>query len=250
MVISATAFAQTPATGGSNGPGTNAVAENSWPILVPLLAAVFGALAGAIAGPIATRLFLKPYEVATTTALAKVQSDLTVERDERTALRDRIDAQENKRFDVLHEQRSRVMAETYSALCDLDDAHDEFSRSFGGYVGGPGPADFWQKFREAGGRYRSAFWPNRILFDAELASALSDLNRAYVAIGNTFGILLRTEIASRQIEKDNAEGRRGAEYDALQSLFLGKPYQDAIQQIEPLQRRIEEAFRRLYGAEH
>jgi hypothetical protein len=111
-----------------------------------LVQVAFGVLGGAIGGALVsglvTRFMVKPYKAHTTERLALLSSDLERERDERRALRDRVDTQEKTRFDLLHEQRAQVMRETFSALCDLEDALDDFSRSSSGFVGGPGPMEY------------------------------------------------------------------------------------------------------------
>jgi hypothetical protein len=229
------------------GPSPARVAENTLLALAVAIVPIAAALAGAIGGAIATRFVLKPYEVATTERLTRLQSDLSAESDERKGLRDRLDFQERKRFDILHEQRAQAMRDTYAALCDLEDARDAFQRSFGGFVGGPGPGDYWSKFRDAGERYRNAFHPNQLLFDEGLAADLSQLNRAYVAIVNTYAVLLHTEAAARRSDKDDSAVRRQAEYEALNKLFQSQHYREATGQIVPLQEKVEKAFRAVYG---
>jgi hypothetical protein len=112
-------------------------------------------LVSAVAAVLLLRFIQKPYEALISENLARLQAELASERDERTALRNRIDHQDEKRFDLLHEHRAGAMRETYSALCDLEDAFDHFAHSFMGLAGAPGPADRWQDFVNAGNNYRA-----------------------------------------------------------------------------------------------
>ncbi len=218
-------------------------------ISVSITAAVVAAVVGALAGALATRFISKPYESRTAESLTRLQSDLEAERDERQALRDRLDIQEKKRFDVLHEQRAQVMRETYSALCDLSDAFEAFSRSFKGFIGGPGPLDSWEKLKHAGETYRKAFWPNRILFEKSLADDLSRVDRAYIAVANKFMALVVGKMPSLTDAQRTDEVRRKASYDSLQELLTSGSYRDTVERIRPLEEKVEAAFRRVYGVE-
>lgn len=208
-----------------------------------------GAVGGALVTGLIARFIVKPYEAQTTEKLTLLGSNLENERDERRALRDRVDTQEKTRFDLLHEQRAQVMRETFSALCDLEDALDDFSRSYGGFVGGPGPMEYWKKMQSAAISFRKAFSPNRILFDAPLASDLSELNRTYVEIGNKFYALVGGQMTMLTQAQRTEEAQRNAEYDALQQMLTREWYGVAIQRIPPLISRVAAAFRELYGSE-
>lgn len=71
-----------------------------------------------------------------------------------------MEAQEAKRFDLLHEWRAMAMSDTYVALCALQDAHEEFSRAFAGFVGGPTPVIYWEKLAKAGALLEKHFGAN------------------------------------------------------------------------------------------
>ena len=184
-----------------------------------LFDAVVAVIAGAIAGGLATRFLVEPYKARTQQRLAHVESDLSIERAERQALLDRVQAQEAKRFDVLHEWRAKAMSETYAALCDLEDAVDDFSRSFAGFVGGPTPINFWESLAKAGKTFRDAFWSKRILFDKELADDLTYLNRAYVEISNSYVAKYGAARGVLRGSDDTEEKRRRAEYDVLAEIL-------------------------------
>lgn len=81
-----------------------------------LLDAVLAIIAGALAGGLTTRFLVEPYKAQTQERLAHVESNLTTEREERQALRDRVQSQEATKFDLLHEWRAKAMLETYAAL--------------------------------------------------------------------------------------------------------------------------------------
>lgn len=115
-----------------------------------LFDAVLAIIAGAVAGGLATRFLVEPYQARTQERLASVESDLRAERE---ALRDRVEAQEAKRFDLLHEWRAKAMSDTYAALCALQDAHDKFSNSFAGFVSGPTPIKLLDRANESRKRF-------------------------------------------------------------------------------------------------
>src|ERR1700723_2133554 len=122
-------------------------------VLAVLVSAPVSAILGTLAGGFATRYMVKPYEVRSDENLAKVQAEIANDRDERNALRHRLDTQDLKRFDWLHQERASVMQATYAALCDLEDARDAFAGSFMGFVGDPGPAKYWEQFQTVGKRF-------------------------------------------------------------------------------------------------
>jgi hypothetical protein len=101
-------------------------------------------LVAAIAGVVSARFVTKPYEARTEQDLARLRSDLEAERDERRALRGRLDFQEEKRFDLLHVERAKVMRETYSALCELEDAEEQFAESFNTVERLPNAREDWE----------------------------------------------------------------------------------------------------------
>jgi len=212
-----------------------------------LFDAVLAVVAGAIAGGLATRFLVEPYKAGTQQRLAHVESDLSTERAERQGLLDRVLAQEAKRFDVLHEWRAKAMSDTYAALCDLEDAFDAFSRSFGGFVGGPTPMNFWEDLAKAGTSFRNAFWNKRILFDQELANDLTGLNRAYVEISNLYFAKYGAARGVLRGSGDTEEKRRQAEYDVLAEILRSDRYHNATVRIVALKEKIEDRFRSLFG---
>jgi hypothetical protein len=209
--------------------------------------AVIAVVAGGVAGAVATRVFVEPYKASTQERLAHVESNLTNERNERQALRDQIQSQEAKRFDLLHEWRAKAMADTFAALCDLDDAHDAFSGSYAGFVDGPTPKSYWEDFAKAGKVFREAFWSKRILFDSGLAADLMSLNRAYGEISNTFWAKFGAESGALRGATNAEEKRRRIEYDVLSEILHSERYSKLTATIVVLQREIEERFRSLFG---
>jgi hypothetical protein len=158
-----------------------------------------------------------------------------------------VQAQEAKRFDLLHEWRAKAMSDTYAALCDLEDAFDAFSRSFGGFVGGPTPLIFWEDLAKAGKSFRDAFWNKRILFDKELADDLTGLNRAYVSISNAYFAKYGAARGVLRGSDDTEEKRRRAEYDVLAEVLRSDGYMDAVDRMVALNKKIADRFRSLFG---
>jgi hypothetical protein len=77
--------------------------------------------------------------------------------------------------------------------------------------------------------FRKAFWPNRILFDAPLATDLSELNRTYVEIRNKFFALVGGRMATLTQAQRTEDAQRNAEYDALQQMLTREWYSAAMQ---------------------
>jgi hypothetical protein len=209
--------------------------------------AIIAVVSGAIAGGLVTRFIVEPYKSGTQERLAHVESDLAVERDERKALRERVDARDARRFDLLHEWRAKAMLETYARLCELEDAYEAFSRSFGGFVGGPTPKKFWEDLATAGTEFRNAFWTKRVLFGKSLADDLMMLNRGYVEISNLYFMQYRTGVAAIIDSKRTEDAIRTVEYDALMSVYQSTRYREANDRIDSVRMKIEERFRDLFG---
>lgn len=178
---------------------------------------------------------------------ARLENDLKTERADRQALLDRVQAQEAKRFDLLHEWRAKAMMDSYAALCNLEDAHEDFSKSFGGFEGGPTPLNYWEKLAKAGSAFRDTFWSRRILFDVTLANDLTQLNRAYVEISNRYLVLYNTERVALRGNEDNEAKRRRIEYDVLSEILRSERYHKVVSAISDIQREIELRFRSLFG---
>jgi hypothetical protein len=133
------------------------------------------------------------------------------------------------------------------SLCDLEDAHDAFSRSFAGFVGGPTPKTYWEELANTGKVFREAFWKKRVLFDSDLANNLTLLNRAYVEISNSFFAQYGAARGSLRGSDDTEEKRRRIEYDALSNILHSERYRKIVSTITILQKEIEERFRSLFG---
>jgi hypothetical protein len=213
----------------------------------PLIGVVLGALLGAPLAAVLARFMLKPYEGELNERLERLKGEVALERDERTSLSDRVNAQETKRFDLLHERRADAMSMTYAGLCDLEDAADALSRSLHGLPSDPTPLQRWTDVTEAGTAFRNAFVKRQILFDQSLAEDLLELNRAYVAISKTYVAQYLGCVSQFVDSQRTPENLRRCEYDAIRALLESKSYADALAKIPPLKRRIEDAFRELYG---
>lgn len=210
--------------------------------------AIIAVVAGGLAGALVTRFIVDPYKSKTQERLARVESDLATERDERKALRDHVEAQDAKRFDLLHEWRAKAMSETYATLCDLEDAHVAFAQSFEGFDGGRTPRDYWRDLASARIEFRKAFWTKLILFDRDVAGDLTMLLRAYEAITYLyFSLYLAGVKAIRAEGKSSDEARRAVEYDVLSRILTSARYRDVNDRIEGVRGKIEERFRKLFG---
>ncbi len=167
--------------------------------------------------------------------IAELKASLELQNAQILARQNDLSEQLKTRFSALHTQRTEAMAEIYGLVVETEDAFDYFLRSWGRFRNEPGALDRFKAALALGQQYRDCYRRKRILFPKPLATKLDEMSRSFIAIANTYTLLLH-------MEDDD-------EYRALAKLLAGDVEQFKFKDPKPLLSELEDEFRRLQGVD-